>query len=171
MDEVAGGKEVTFCVWNQGAFPCRFLFSAHKHFKFSPSVGHLPVGGRREIRATFHPTEPVKYDNEPVEFVTQKIRYPEPAPADDDGGDDASREGGQRQEEEHERHERRNALRVDREWDDSKTQLRQATEEDMRKGKEPPPPDMPAAPTLKRGPLTENGVQMVYAVQPEPRFE
>lgn len=185
-EETSGGKEVTFCVWNQGSFPCRFQFSSHQHFKFSPSVGHLPVGSRREIRATFHPTEPVKYDNEPVEFITQKIRYPEPAAAGDEG--DAS-EGQQ-----HERHERRSSLRVDLEWDDSKTQLREATDEDMRillqeeeaaskpaapekpkkaakKGKEPPAPEVPPVPTLRRGPLSEGGVQMVYAVQPEPRFE
>ncbi|CAN0529549.1 unnamed protein product, partial [Ectocarpus sp. 8 AP-2014] len=49
-DEAVGGKEITFCVRNQGSFPCRFLFANHKHFKFSPSVGHLPVGSRREIR-------------------------------------------------------------------------------------------------------------------------
>lgn len=185
-EEAPGGKEVTFCVWNQGSFPCRFLFSNHQHFKFSPSVGHLPVGSRREIRATFHPTEPVKYDNEPVDFTTQKIRYPEPAAPEDEG--DVSQ--GQQQE----RHERRTSLRVDLEWDDSKTQLREATEEDMRillleeeaaskpavpekpkkaakKGKEPAAPEVPAAPTLRRGPLSEGGVQMVYAIQPEPRFE
>ncbi|CAM9629632.1 unnamed protein product, partial [Ectocarpus sp. 4 AP-2014] len=165
-------KEITFCVRNQGSFPCRFLFADHKHFKFSPSVGHLPACSRREIRATFHPSEPVKYDNEPVEFITQKIRYPEPDAA--EGGEDDAR--------------------VDLEWDDSKTQLREATEEDMavllqeeasaskpaapekpkkgaKKGKEPPPPEIPAAPTLRRGPLSDGGVQMVYAVQPEPRFE
>lgn len=185
-EEASGGKEVTFWVWNQGSLPCRFLFSSHQHFKFSPSVGHLPVGGRREVRATFNPTEPVKYDNEPVEFVTQKIRYPEPATAEDEG--DAPQ--GQQQD----RHERRTSLRVDLEWDDSKTQLREATEEDMRillleeeaaskpavpekpkktskKSKEPPPPEIPAVPTLRRGPLSEGGVQMVYAVQPEPKFE
>ena len=185
-EEASGGKEVTFCVWNQGSFPCRFVFATHQHFKFSPSVGHLPVGSRREIRAMFHPTEPVKYDNEPVEFITQKIRYPEPGAAEDEG--DASQ--GQQQEQ----HERRTSLRVDLEWDDSKTQLREATEEDMRillleeeaaskppapekpkkaakKGKEPAAPELPAAPTLRRGPLSEGGVQMVYAIQPEPRFE
>lgn len=187
-EEASGGKEVTFCVWNQGSSPCRFLFSNHQHFKFSPSVGHLPVGSRREVRATFHPTEPVKYDNEPVDFVTQKIIYPEPDAA--ATGDEGDASQGQQQE----RHERRTSLRVDLEWDDSKTQLREATQEDMRillleeeaaskpaapekpkkaakKGKEPPALEIPAAPTLRRGPLSEGGVQMVYAVQPEPRFE
>lgn len=192
-DEAVGGKEITLCVRNQGSFPCRFLFANHKHFKFSPSVGHLPVGSRREIRATFHPSEPVKYDNEPVEFVTQKIRYPEPDAADGGGGDPAASQGRQQQQQQ-ELHERRTSQRVDLEWDDSKTQLREATEEDMavllqeeaaaskpaapekpkkgaKKGKEPPPPEIPAAPTLRRGPLSDGGVQMVYAVQPEPRFE
>ncbi len=189
-EDASGGKEVTFSIWNQGTFPCRFLFASHKHFKFLPSVGHLPVGSRREIRATFDPTEPVKYVNEPVEFATQKIKYPEPpeAAASTEEEGDASR--GLQQE----RHEHRASLRVDLEWDDSKTQLREATEEDMRvllqeeasaakpaapqkpkkaakKGKEPPPPEIPAAPTLRRGPLSDGGVQMVYAVQPEPRFE
>ena len=188
-EDASGGKEVTFSVWNQGAFPCRFLFSSHKHFKFSPSVGHLPVGSRREIRATFHPTEPVKYDNEPVEFMTQKIMYPEPVEA-VAGEEEEDAPPGQQQE----RHERRASLRVDLEWDDSKTQLREATEEDMRvllqeeaaaakpaapekpkksakKGKEPPPAEIPPAPTLRRGPLSDGGVQMVYAIQPEPMFE
>lgn len=192
--EAAGGKEVTFCVWNQGTFPSRFLFTSHKHFKFSPSVGHLPVGGRREIRATFHPTEPVKYDNEPVEFVTQKIAYVESATAAAAAAGDEGDPGQGQQQQQQERHERRTSLRVDLEWDDSKTQLREATEEDMKvllqeeeaaskpaapekpkkaakKGKEPPPPDVPPAPTIRRGPLSDGGVQMVYAIQPEPRHE
>lgn len=38
-----------------------------------------------------------------------------------------------------------------------------------KKGKEPPPPELPPTPTLRRGPLSEGSVQMVYAVQPEPR--
>lgn len=187
-EDASGGKEVTFCVWNRGSFPCRFMFARHQHFKFSPSIGHLPVGSRREIRATFDPAEPVKYDNEPVDFTTQKISYPEPAATEDEGNGNASQ--GQQQE----RHERRTSLRVDLEWDDSKTQLREATDEDMgillleeeaasrpaapekskkaaKKGKEPAAPEVPAAPTLRRGPLSEGGVQMVYAVQPEPRFE
>ncbi|CAM9155847.1 unnamed protein product [Sphacelaria rigidula] len=177
------GKEVTFSLWNQGATASRFYFASHKHFKFYPSVGHLPAGSRREIAASFRPEEPVKYESEPVEFATQRIRYIRQP----DEGDQVSIET-------QEQKERRVSLRnIDVEWDDSKTQLREATEEDMaallqqeaaakgpvipekvgkkaKKGKEPVI-DVPPTPTLRRGPLSEGGVQMVYSVQPEPRHE
>lgn len=39
-----------------------------------------------------------------------------------------------------------------------------------KKAKEPPPSDVLPTPTLRRGPLSEGGVQMVYAIQPEPRY-
>lgn len=64
---------------------------SHPHFKFSPSVGHLPPGGVREVRASFDPREPVAYEAERVEFTTQRIRCVRmeasaPVPASPGGG-------------------------------------------------------------------------------------
>ncbi|GMH58813.1 hypothetical protein TrST_g5240 [Triparma strigata] len=69
-------SHVNFTVRSKSDEPLRFEFAAHEHFKFEPSAGHLPAGGRKDIVAKFDTAGDTKtYKSEPVEFSTSKIEY------------------------------------------------------------------------------------------------
>ncbi len=73
LDNNEEGQQVAFTLRNQAPMVVKFKWAKHTDFKFSPSVGHLPVGGSKEITVTFKSSEKVEHKNTEVGLTCQRI--------------------------------------------------------------------------------------------------
>uniref|UniRef100_A0A7S2QVW6 MSP domain-containing protein n=2 Tax=Triparma pacifica TaxID=91992 RepID=A0A7S2QVW6_9STRA len=69
-------SHVAFSIRSQVDEPLKFEFKPHEHFKFVPSVGHLPPNSVKDVVAKFFTGgENKTYKAEGIEFSTTKIEY------------------------------------------------------------------------------------------------
>ncbi|KAG5176524.1 hypothetical protein JKP88DRAFT_136887, partial [Tribonema minus] len=180
-------REAPFWLRNAAPAPVRFAFAPHAHFAFRPALGHIPAGGVKEVVAAFRPAGVVRYADEPLQLTTHRVAYADTAPAAAAaGGGDGSAQPSAAA-----------AAAADADWDEAQETLRPATDDELvQLGKADPKAGSAkangaaaakkpaaaaakgkgaaaasaaaAAVVLRLGPVTVEGVQMVYATSPEP---
>jgi hypothetical protein len=174
-------REVSFWLRNQSKSAVRFSFAGHAHFQFSPAVGHIPTGAVKEVHAVFTPSAPVAYTAEPVAFTTQRITYTTTSTANSATSSDAVCDWDDAQQ----------TLRPATDADLALLSKQEAATNDPKAAKKATASTAkPAAAakgkggkdaaviivaplvagSVKRGPVSSEGVQMVYAVDAEPEF-
>jgi hypothetical protein len=156
------GTQGSLSIVNTADSPVRFKWAVHPAITFTPALGHLAPGARRDVIVRFKASAPEKLVDLPLLLTSQKLRYADPASACGDWDNT------------------RTTLRpgTAEEVENIRNPVVKAPEPVGKpakgKGKAAPEPEKPPeapAPVMTLGPLLDNGVQMVIVVDVEPAHE
>jgi len=161
------GTQVSFSIVNTCTSPLRFKWATHPSITFTPSVGHLAPGAKKDILARYLTATPEVLQDARITLSSQRIRYTETA-VDWDDSMKVIRPGtpGEIQ-----------RLSASATTDPVSTTGRKSltggltSTKKIPAGKEPIKPPEPEKAPVVLGPVGEGGVQMVIVSNPEPAHE